>query len=309
LTPDAPDEVVRLAERRAEARAAKDFSLSDGLRDQISDLGWTIVDEPGGGWRLDETAAQPAERERVGPGEVDSLLEEPATFDASLQWVVEGWPEDVDRAIASFRAGSGGGSLQFVVSDVTGEERDRWGHDVEVVSLKEGTGWGAARNAGLKRSLGRIVVVLDGSVEATGDVVAAVKETLADETIGVCGPFGIVTSDLRQFDEAPGPGDCDAVEGYLMALRRDVLMQAGLFDEKFKWYRTADIELSFRIKDHGLRAVVAPAPVVKHEHRMWFGTDPATRAKWSKRNYYRFLEKFRGRYDLCVNPSPSQDPS
>jgi GT2 family glycosyltransferase len=89
-----------------------------------------------------------------------------------------------------------------------------------------------------------------------------------------------------------------------MAMRRQTLIDVGLFDEKFKWYRTADIELSFRIKDAGLRAVQIPVPVIKHEHRMWFETEPAVRAKWSKRNYYRFLEKFRGRYDLCVNPQP-----
>ena len=32
------------------------------------------------------------------------------------------------------------------------------------------------------------------------------------------------------------------------------------FDEKFRWYRTADIELSFRVKDRGLRTEVVPCP-------------------------------------------------
>jgi GT2 family glycosyltransferase len=114
-----------------------------------------------------------------------------------------------------------------------------------------------------------------------------------------------VTEDRRHFDEAPTPGDVDAIEGYLMATRREILAAAGLFDEKFKWYRTADIEWSFRVKDQGLRALVEPVPVIKHEHRMWFEADPAERAKWSKRNYYRFLDKFRGRFDLCVNPKPA----
>ena len=61
-----------------------------------------------------------------------------------------------------------------------------------------------------------------------------------------------------------------------MAMRRDVLASVEGFDERFRWYRTADIELSFRIKDRGLRTEVVPLPVVKHEHRMWFETDPAT---------------------------------
>jgi cysteinyl-tRNA synthetase len=305
VTSEAPEGVVSLAGRRAEARASLDFAAADELRVRIAELGWTIVDEPDGRWRL-EAAAPPegSPARRIRAHDVGTILDRPAIFDVSLHWVVEGWPDDVERAIASFRAHASSRSLQFVVADVTGEDPDRWGEDVEVVSLEGGTGWGAARNAGLKRTLGRTVLVLDGSIEATGDVLEPLEAALADDTIGVCGPFGIVTEDLRQFDEAPDPGDCDAIEGYLMAVRREILTTAGLFDEKFKWYRTADIEYSFRVKDRGLRAVVVPTPVTKHQHRMWFETDPADRARWSKRNYYRFLERFRGRYDLCVHPNP-----
>ena len=180
------------------------------------------------------------------------------------------------------------------------------GSVVEVVSLEPGTGWGAARNAGLRRSTGRVVMALDGSIEATGDVFGPLEAALADPSVGIAGPFGIVTQDLRQFDEAPAPGPCDAVEGYCMAMRRELLSQAGMFDEKFKWYRTADIEYSFRVKDLGLTTVVVRAPVIKHEHRMWFESDPETRAKWSKRNYYRFLDRWRDRWDLVLDPVPPQ---
>ena len=181
-----------------------------------------------------------------------------------------------------------------------------WGDDVEVLSLASGTGWGSACNAGLRRSRGRLVLVLDGSIEPTGDVIEPLEAALADAAVGVCGPYGIVTADLRQFDEAPGPGPCDAVEGYMMALRRETLLAAGLFDEKFRWYRTADIEYSFRVKDTGLRAEVVPVPVHRHEHRMWFATDAAERARWSKRNFYRFLDRWRDRWDLTVAGRPPE---
>ena len=46
-----------------------------------------------------------------------------------------------------------------------------------------------------------------------------------------------------------------------MALRRETLLAAGLFDEKFRWYRTADIEYSFRVKDLDRRATVVDVPV------------------------------------------------
>jgi hypothetical protein len=284
---DAPRDVETLAVERDRLRAAGDFAGADAIRDRIAAAGWAVVDGPAG-WRLD----------RLPPPE-PAL--EPA--DASIHWVVEGWSDDIRRAIASFRAHAGGEDLQYVVADVTGEDRGSFGDDVEVVALEAGTGWATALNASLRRSRAGIVLVMDGSVEAAGDVVGPLRSALADPTIGVCGPFGIVTADLREFEPTDGP-ECDAIEGYCMALRRETLADAGPFDEKFRWYRTADIEFSFRVKDLGLRAVVVPVPVERHTHRMWFETSPAERARLSKRNFYRFLDRWRDRYDLTVSGAP-----
>ncbi|MBX5441212.1 MAG: cysteine--tRNA ligase [Solirubrobacteraceae bacterium] len=46
--PQAPPEVVELAERRVAARAARDFALADELRDRIAAAGWTVRDGPDG---------------------------------------------------------------------------------------------------------------------------------------------------------------------------------------------------------------------------------------------------------------------
>jgi len=303
---DVPKEVRRLAAEREERRKAKDFAAADALRDRIADLGFTVVDSPDGPGLepASQTAGVVAEPPaRLRPEDVPSALEEPATFEASVHWVLEGWPEDIARALEGFRSNQGGRSVQYVVADVMGQDPSFLGEGVEVIPLVEGTGWGAARNAGLKRSLGRIVLVMDGSIEPVGDVFGPIEEALADPAVGVVGPFGIVTTDLQNFDASDGP-EVDAIEGYLMAVRRKVLLHVGLFDEKFKWYRTADIEYSFRVKEASLRAVVVPMPVTRHEHRMWFNTPPDERAKWSKRNYYRFLDRFRGRFDLLVGGEP-----
>jgi len=304
---DVPEEVRRLAAEREERRKAKEFAAADALRDRIADLGFTVVDSADGP-RLESARAAREGREapaRLPPEDVPSALGEPATFDVSVHWVLEGWPVDIARALEGFRSNQGGRSIQYVVADVIGQDPASFGEGVEVIPLVEGTGWGAARNAGLKRSLGRIVLVMDGSIEPVGDVFGPIEEALADPSVGVVGPFGIVTTDLQNFDASDGP-EVDAIEGYLMAMRREVLLHVGLFDEKFKWYRTADIEFSFRVKGAGLKAVVVPAPVERHEHRMWFNTPPDERAKWSKRNYYRFLDRFRGRFDLLVGGEPPE---
>lgn len=295
---EVPDEVRALAAERDERRRAKDYAAADALRERIARLGFAVVDSPEG------PRFEPLEPEApspLHPREVQSVLDEPPTADASVHWVVEGWPEDAVRALTGFRSNEGGRDVQYVVADMTETDPAAYGEGVEVLSLEAGSGWGAARNAGLKRSRGRIVLVTDGSIEPTGDVFGPIEETLADDTVGVCGPYGISTSDLREFHDSSGP-EVDAVEGYLMAFRRGLIRDVGLFDERFKWYRTADIECSFRVKDAGYRAVLVDVPVEKHEHRMYHSTPPAERDRLSKRNYYRFLERFRGRFDLLVEP-------
>ena len=299
----APEDVQRLAGERADARAAKDFALADELRDRIREMGWEVTDQPGG------FALQPVSSQVDGPvrpADVPSLLEADTTFDVSVHWACEGWLDDIDRALAGFRATAEGRRVQFVVADVTGEAPKHWADadDVEVVWLEPDTGWAAARNAGLRRSLAPIVVALDGSVEPTGDVFGPLEGALADPGLGICGPFGIVTQDLREFQEAPGPGPCDAVEGYLMAFRREVLTAVGGFDEKFRWYRTADIEWSFRVKDAGLGCAVVPVPVAKHEHRAWAAATEEERVSRSKRNFYRFLDRWRDHWDLVLSGEP-----
>lgn len=293
-----PDEVRALAAERDARRRAKDFAAADALRDRIAGLGFSVIDGPDG--PLLEPLVV-TESHRIAAHDVESLLDEPATADVSVHWVVEGWPEDVGRALTGLRANHGGREVRYVVADVTDTEPSSYGEDVEVLALEAGTGWGAALNAGLKRSRGRSVLVMDGSVEPTGDVFAPLEAALEDPSVGVCGPFGISTEDLREFHESDGP-EVDAIEGYLMAFRRDVIRDVGWFDERFRWYRTADIDYSFRIKDAGLRALRVDAPVVRHEHRMYQATPEAERERLSKRNYYRFLERFRDRYDLLVRP-------
>jgi cysteinyl-tRNA synthetase len=295
---DVPDEVRLLAAERQQRRDEKDFAAADELRDRIGALGYRVVDGSAGS-TIERIA--PQERIRRRARDVPGVLDDPAVADVTVQWLVEDWPEDVVRALDAFRAIAGHRTVQYVVVDLTQTDPSAYGPDVEVLAVELGTGWGAARNAGLRRSIGRLVLVVDGSIEPTGDVLDPLETALADPSVGVAGPFGISTNDLRDFHESEGP-DVDAIEGYLMAFRRDVIRDAGLFDEKFTWYRTADIELSFRLKDAGYRAVVVDVPVNRHEHRVWASTSPSERDRLSKRNFYRFLDRFRDRFDLLVEP-------
>jgi cysteinyl-tRNA synthetase len=86
-----------------------------------------------------------------------------------------------------------------------------------------------------------------------------------------------------------------------MAFRREDALAVGGFDPRFRFYRNADIDFSFRLRDRGGRAVVVSgAPVARHEHRLWEATEPQERDRLSRRNFYRFLDRWRDREDLLV---------
>jgi hypothetical protein len=290
-----PDDLKRMAEERAMHRAARDFEEADALREAIRAEGWDVVD------RADGFELHPLEDgglERIRADRVPSVLGEPATSDWTLQWLHEGWLEDVLRGISSFDGHSGGRTLQHVVVEAVPASPGTWPDHVEVVRLLEDPGFGGARNAGLVRSRGRLVAIVDGSMEAAGDVLAGLETALEDPAVGVTGPLGLVTEDLMEFRESAGP-EVDAIEGYLMALRRDLLQRVG-FDRRFRFYRAADIDLTFQIKALGLRAVRTDAPVRRHVHRAWDNASATDRERLSKRNMYRFLDRFRGRTDLLA---------
>jgi glycosyltransferase involved in cell wall biosynthesis len=293
-----PEEVRRLAEERAERRRARDYAGADEVRERIRSLGFEIVDRPDGGY--DVLSVGVPDRVRILARNVESILDRPPAVDLSVHWLSEGWPEDVLRGITSFRRFEAGHSVHHVVVEARAEQKETWPEGVEVIPLSEDPGFGVARNTGLRRSLGRMVVIVDGSVEAEGDPYSPLEEALADASVGIAGPYGLVTDDLREFAEADGP-EVDAVEGYMMAFRRELLVQGIAFEERYRFYRAADIDLSFQAKAMGLRVMRVDVPVRRHPHRRWATTSVEDRERLSKRNFYRFLDRFRGRTDLLVS--------
>ena len=301
---EVPDEVRALAEAREGARRAGDYSRADELRDRIHLAGFDVHDTPSGSELTPRGPEAPEESATVYAlsQDVPSVLERPPSFDGpTVQWVVQGWPEDVRRSLRSVGR-TLSGTFQSIIVDAAATGILDWYRGHEVVHVRPAGGWAMAQNAGLRRAASDVVILVDGSVEFMDDGLQELCEALRDPTVGVTGPFGIVTDDLHEFHESAGP-DVDAVEGYVMAFRRELVERGLRFDEKFKFYRTADIELSFQVKAMGLRATVTPIEVTRHEHRMWSSTPEIERDRLSKRNFYRFLDTWRGRTDLLVSRS------
>jgi cysteinyl-tRNA synthetase len=295
---DVPPDVERLLEERQSARDAKDYARADAIRDQIHDLGYEIRDAPGGA-----TAERRAAFERIDPARIDNLLGKPAELEVSIHVLYEGFPDDVDRFLAGIRAHCAEHDYEVVLVDNASDDGERLeslaSDRVRVLHLDREVGYAQARNAGLKSSRGRIVVLADLSIEPAGDVLGPLLEVFRDAGVGVAGPWGIVSEDMREFTESPGP-EVDAIEGYLLATRRELLAK-GLLHEKFRWYRHADIDLSFQLRALGTKAVVVPVPAEKHTHRGWASVDEDERAKRSKRNWNVFFDRWKHKHGMLLS--------
>ncbi len=319
-----PAEITDLAERRAAARRARDWTAADALRSEIEAAGWSIEDA---GTLYTLRRSQPADVTdghivRYGSSQsVPSRLDEAPSATLTVILLATDWPDDLERTIRSVvgRAPSGT-QLVIVANGPSPEQAERLPSaealgssvaDTEIVWTRDRMGHAAALNVAIRRSKGSAVVLVDTSIEAESDMLGPMVEALDDPTVAVVGPFGLVSSDLRRFREPqPASGDQDvvAIEGYAQAFRRADYARRGPLDEHFTFYRNLDIWWSLVLRDQlpedadePRRAVaLGGLSVVRHEHRGWTNLAAEERDRLSKRNFYRILKRFATRRDLLL---------
>ena len=310
MPPDSPpDAVRRLLDERAAARAERDWARADELRDRIAALGWEVQDAAGRSTARPLLPDAPAPTGYAEPADLASLLDEPALVAASLQVVADDHASDLRRALEGLGANPPAIGWELVVVanapdyDLDAILRAAAPTDAQVLRTDHRLGWGDARTLGLRRSRGEVTVILDTSLEPTGDFLTPLLATFDDPSVGIAGPYGVTSGDARHFTDA-APGEVDAVEAYCLAVRREALRAVGGFDRRFRFYRNADLDFSFAIRDAGWRAVrTPPLPLERHEHRGWTSLPDAERDRLSKRNFYRFLEHWGDRRDLLLHPA------
>jgi hypothetical protein len=308
--PHVPQEVLDLAHARRDARAARDWKRADALRAEIEAAGWTVVDR---GVDFDLAPAHPPDLEAGGivrygsSATVPSRLGEPATTPSTVVVIGTDEHDDMTRLVRGLAPSMAAGLQVVVVADGPSDEeqlRTMEASGIETVRTSARLGEAAAINAGVRRAIGAVIVLLDPSVEPTGDMIGPLVRALDDPTVAVAGPWGLRSADLRHFEDAPG-SDADAIAGSCLAFRRADFADRGPLDEKFQFYRNLDIWWSLVLRDEGedrppRRALVVPdLPIVRHEHRGWTSVAPDERDRLSKRNFYRVLDRFGSRLDLA----------
>jgi cysteinyl-tRNA synthetase len=317
----APDEVRAWAQARLDARAGKDWAEADRLRAAIEAAGWRIIDR-GSQFSLEPSHAPDvleAGRTRYGrSAAVPSRLNEPVTAFVTVVLLASDQPADLTRTLAGLRKHGPLGTQVVIVADrpSPGQEAELLAQDgpaaEPIGGLPPETVWTSARlgqagatNAGMRRSVAPVIVLLDSSVEPISDLLSPLVRALDDPGVALAGPWGLVSDDLRRF-EAARPGDVDAIEGVAVAFRRDDVIERGFLDERFDFYLNLDIWWSLVLRDGGeagrpRRAVqVAEALAIRHDHRGQTSVQPAERDRLGRRNFYRVLDRFGARRDLLT---------
>ena len=304
MPPDSlPDDVRRLLDERAAARAERDWARADDIRERIAALGWEVQDAGG------ESTARPILV--LAPDE--DPIERPPTVDASVQVAAEDHPEDLLRFARGLSAHPPAASWEMVIvanapAEPPAATLASVALPVEPVVLEspERLGWADARTLGMRSSRGEVTILVDTSLEPTGDFVSPLLVAFEDPTVGIAGGWGVTSGDAREFSDAP-PGPVDAIEAYCLAIRREALRAVGGIDRRFRFYRNADLDLSFAVRDRGWTALrTDPLPLARHEHRDWESVPDEERDRLSKRNFYRFLDRWGSRPDLLLHPDPER---
>lgn len=150
-------------------------------------------------------------------------------------------------------------------------ERSSEAHAVEVVTAPRDRGPAAARNAGVARTAGEIVVFVDADVEVHPDALRRLREAL-DADAGLDAVFGSYDEHpaaphtvsrfrnlLHHHVHASAPGPATTFWAGLGAIRREAFEAVGGFDAR-RYARPSieDIELGMRLHAAGHRIALDP---------------------------------------------------
>lgn len=304
---DLPQQLLGLLEQREQLRQQQRYGEADALRSQIQTHGYAVRDTTNGPQLLHRAADQEFVQITHSSDILDGL-DAPDQYQFSINLIAHDNREDLQRCIEALLRYRAETSFEIVVLD-NGSTDDTLSYlqalartglcdssgraiELRILFADHNLGFAAGRNASMRASRGQIIVLLDTSIELKSAIWEPLAQALAHPEIGLVGPYGLLTADLKEFTEQ-NSGDVDAIEGYLMAFRRTLLEEIGWMDERFRFYRLLDIHTSFFIKAAGYRVVALAelaACLIKHPHWEWSSLSDDERMARSKKNfdiYYR----------------------
>lgn len=303
-----PEDILALSHERDTLRKRGKYARADELKQQIEEAGYGIKDNPHGAHLVIlpsiEVGGEVYRTVRLVP----SLLQIPDRCLFSVNILARNNFEQARRCIESVLRFAGKNTFEIMLVDNASQdeiytwakERQRETPNLHVLRISRPTGEAEARNVGLKQSTGKYILLLDAGIELTGDIFTPLAQSLADDNVGITGLRGLLTDDLRHFEESSAP-EVEAIDAACMAFPRKLLQKTGFFDERYRFPYFMDIDFNFAVRDTGVHAKVTPdLPLVCHPLEQNADLSDAERTRLTKRNYYHFLEKWGQREDLLL---------
>ncbi len=306
--PGIPDDILALSHERDELRRRGKYDRADALKRQIEEAGYGIKDNPHGAHLIVLPSVEVDGVVYRTARQVPSMLDEEDLCEFSVNILAHTSFEETKRCLESVLRSVGNRDIEIIlVANGSLDKLNAWFKELQrvdwrlhMLSTSRPLGEAEARNIGLKQSRGTYILLLDSSLELTGDVFTPLAQVLADSSVGITGFKGLRTEDLHHFEESSAL-EVEAIEGSCMAFGRRLLKKIGLFDERYRFPYYMDIDFNFAARNSSAQAVVTPnLPIRSHPLLQDVHLSDAERTRLTKRNFYRFLEKWGHRDDLLL---------
>lgn len=301
-----PEDILALSHERDLLRRRGQYDRADLIKRQIEEAGYVVKDNPRGAHLVILPGVEMHGTFYRTSRHLPSRLDEPDTCTFSVNILTRNSLEQTRNCIESLLRHSGSTSLEIILVDNASQDgtdiwTDAFEHREERLHVLRTTrmmGTAEARNIGLKQSRGQYIVLLDPGAEITGDIFTPLNSTLSHPNVGITGSHGLDTDDLRHFSESQ-QAEVAAVHGPCIAFKRELLRTGGLFDERYRYAQYMDIDFNFALRSQGVQAMLTPDLPISY-HPLNDDLSDAERSRLSKRNFYRFLEKWGERDDLLI---------
>lgn len=309
-----PADILALSHERDELRKRGHYDRADALKKLIEDAGYGIKDNPRGAHLVILPSVEVDGTFYRLARQVPSLLNESETCLFSVHILANNRVDEVRRCVESVLRHMGRQAIEIILIDnASQDDLYSWARTFQqetallhVIRVSRTLGEAEAYNLGLKQSRGRYILQIDPSLELVGDIFTPLAQQLERAEVGITGLHGLRTDDLRHFEERePQEGEdneVEAVTGSCMAFRRKLLKKTGLFDEGYRFPFYMDIDFNFAVRASGGQAIaIRDLPVVHHPPQAYVSLSDAERSRLTRRNFYRFLEKWGDREDLLLD--------
>jgi GT2 family glycosyltransferase len=306
-----PADILALSHERDELRKRGQYARADALKKRIEDAGYGIKDNPHGAHLIILPSVEIDGMLYRTARQVPSLLNEHDMSLFSVVILANNCAAQARRCIESIFRCAGHHAIEVLLIDnASQDELGQWAQAFQqesallhVIRTSRVMGESEARNLGLKQSRGRYILQLDPGLELSGDLFTPLAHLLARPEVGITGLHGLRTDDLRHFEESQEVDEpVEAISGACMAFPRCLLKTVGLFDEGYRFPAFMDIDFSFAVRASGAQALVArDLPVRPYPSQASTTLSDAERTRLTRRNFYRFLQKWGDREDLLLN--------